>query len=190
MSFQWVIDFVAQSDKFSAVKGELLPYIINKQMSKREVSNTGHSEVNFENHNNIFECLDKGGLNLRLKTHQSNLNSCLTYKKNFSPETVHCFAYITPKETFGVRVNTIPGFCYANKNITEVWSSICPSLPLVSPEAIVHSTQTENIAVGENTTLSEKTSIKSSVFGVNCMVKEKTRISNCFIMNNVTINEK
>lgn len=181
---------MAESEKFSSIKGELLPYIINKQMSKPAVSTFGHSEMSFENHNNIFEYLDKGDLNLRLRAHQSNLNSCLTHKKNFSPETIHCFAYIAPKETFGVRVNTIPGFCYANKNIAEVWNSICPNLPMISPEAIVKSTQTSDIAVGENTTLSEKTSIKSTVFGVNCLVKEKTRISNCFIMNNVVISEK
>lgn len=154
-------------------------------------SNVGHSEMSFENHNNIFEYIEESGdLNLRLSAHQSNLNSCLTYKKNFHPEAIHCFAYLAPKETFGVRVNTIPGFCYANKNIADIWSSLCPNLPLVSPEAIVKSTQTESIAVGEGTTLSEKTSIKASIFGANGMVKEKTRISNCFIMNNVVINEK
>lgn len=147
--------------------------------------------MSFENHNNIFEYMEeKGDLNLRLRAYQSNLNSCLTHKKNFSPEAINCFAYLAPKETFGVRVNTIPGFCYANKNIADVWTTICPNLPLVSPEAIVKSTQTECIAVGEGTTLSEKTSIKASIFGANCMVKEKTRISNCFIMNNVVINEK
>lgn len=186
-----MIEYVAESDKFSSIKGELLPYIINKQMSKPAASsNVGQSEISFENHNNIFEYLDKGDLNLKLRSYQSNLKSCLTHKKNFSPESIHCFAYIAPKETFGVRVNTIPGFCYANKNIGEVWNSICPNLPLISPEAIVKSTQTADIAVGESTTLAEKTSIKSSIFGVNCVVNEKTRISNCFIMNNVVIHEK
>lgn len=149
---------------------------------------TGHSEVSFERHNSIYEHF--GQDELQVKTYETNLNCKLKEQKMSNPERVHCFAFMAPKDTFGVRVNTIPGFCYANKKIFEVWNSICPKLPLISPEAIVKSTQTSEIAVGENTTLSEKTSIKSSIFGVNCMVKEKTRITNCFIMNNVVINEK
>jgi translation initiation factor eIF-2B subunit gamma len=148
----------------------------------------GHSEVSFERHNSIYEHIGKE--ELQVKAYETNLNCNLKEKKMSNPERVHCFAFMAPKDTFGVRVNTIPGFIYANKKIGEIWNSICPNLPLISPEAIVKSTQTAEIAVGENTTLSEKTSIKSSVFGVNCMVKEKTRITSCFIMNNVVINEK
>ncbi len=41
--------------------------------------------------------------------------------------------------------------------------------------------------VGENTNISEKTTIKNCVIGANCQVNEKVRLTNCIIMDNVTV---
>lgn len=61
----------------------------------------------------------------------------------------------------------------------------------VSPEATIESTQfeSETCFVGPNTTISGKTSIKSTSFGSGCLIKPKARISECIIMNNVQVKE-
>lgn len=87
------------------------------------------------------------------------------------------------------RVNTIIGFCAVNNKIISIWDQISGGAPLISANSTIKSNQISNSAVAENTQISEKTSIKSTVFGTNCFVETKTRISDSYIMNNVTIEE-
>ena len=35
---KWVVDFIAKDDSFSALKGEVLPYLVKKQFSKVNIS--------------------------------------------------------------------------------------------------------------------------------------------------------
>lgn len=43
---KWVVDFLAQNEKFSSIKGELLPCIIKKQMSRPFAGDIEKSEYN------------------------------------------------------------------------------------------------------------------------------------------------
>lgn len=43
--------------------------------------------------------------------------------------------------------------------------------------------------VGESSHLSDKCSVKHSVIGQSCTIGEKVRITNCILMDNVTIRE-
>lgn len=47
----------------------------------------------------------------------------------------------------------------------------------------------DSCTVGEKSLVSEKTSIKNTFIGANCTVENKVRLSNCILMNNVTIKE-
>lgn len=102
---------------------------------------------------------------------------------------IRCYSYIAPKNTVGIRVNTILGFCAANKKIISIWDNVSGDAPLISACSTIKSNQISDSAVADNTQISEKTSIKSTVFGSNCVVETKTRISDSYIMNNVTIEE-
>lgn len=184
---KWVVDYLAKSDRFSTIKGELLPFIIKKQMSRPSNSVSGFSEASFDS-NDIFEHVKQGELDQKVL--DTNLNNFSRLKKSHDAELIKCYAYIAPAESFGIRVNTILGFCTANKKIFGMWDSLCGNSSLVSPNASIKSTQMSECAVADNTTISEKTSIKSTVFGTSCMVHEKTRISDSYIMNNVTIEER
>lgn len=186
---KWIVDYLAKTDKFSTIKGELLPFIIKKQMSRptHAVNNLGFSEVSFDS-NDIFENVKQDELDQKVL--ETNLNNFSRLKKSHDAELIRCFAYIAPAESIGIRVNTILGFCIANKKVFGMWDSLCGKTPLISPNATMKSTQvSEGVAVAENTTISEKTSIKSSVFGANSFVHPKTKISDSYIMNNVTIEE-
>ena len=53
---KWVVDFLAQNDKFSTIKGELLPCIIKKQMSRPFAGDTDKSEYNLNTKDcDVFE---------------------------------------------------------------------------------------------------------------------------------------
>ena len=41
---KWVVDFIAQDDSFSALKGEVLPYLVKKQFSKVNISKKKEEE--------------------------------------------------------------------------------------------------------------------------------------------------
>lgn len=185
---KWVVDFLARSDRFSTIKGELLPFIIKKQMSRpSRSSNAEYSEVNFDT-NDIFDLL--GQDDLEKKVLETNLNNFSRLKKTHDAELIRCYAYIAPADSVGIRVNTMLGYCNANRKVFGIWDSLCGGAPLVSPNAIIKSTQMSDCAVAENTTISEKTSIKSTIFGVNCFVHEKTRISDSYILNGAVIEER
>lgn len=47
----------------------------------------------------------------------------------------------------------------------------------------------ETCTVGEKSIIAEKTSIKSTFIGANCTIENKVRLTNCILMNNVTIRE-
>lgn len=188
---KWVVDYLGKTaDRFSTLKGELLPFIIKKQMSrprnnKSKVDFKGFSEASLDLYD-IFDHVKQNELDQKVM--ETNLNSSNRLKKSFDAELIRCFAYISPETSVGIRVNTMVGFCSANKKVFDIWSSLSDS-SLISMNATVKSTQIVDSAVGENTIISEKTSIKNSVFGPNCQIHEKTRISDSIIMNEVTIEE-
>lgn len=187
---RWVLDYLAKSEKFSALKGELLPFVIKKQLSKPVNSCAGaYSEVNFDT-NDIFEYVKQSELTQKMI--ETNLNNFSRIKTSNDSDLIRCFAYISPPTFACVRVNTIQNYCLINNQIISLFPSIIgknSDAALISSQANIKSTQMTDSAVGENTTISEKTSIKSSVFGANCMIHPKTRISNSYIMNNVEIEE-
>lgn len=53
---KWVVDFLSQNEKFSTIKGELLPWIIKKQMSRPFAGDTDKSEYNLNTKDfDVFE---------------------------------------------------------------------------------------------------------------------------------------
>lgn len=186
---KWVVSYVANSEKFSTVKGELLPFIIKKQLS-RPLKNltSGFSEVNFDQ-NDIFEHIKQNELDQKIL--QTNLNTYSRLKRSTNSELIRCFAYVAPEETFCMRVNTILNYCQVNKKIVSLFHTLAdPNIPLISRNATIQSTQISDSAVAENSTIAEKTSIKNSIFGIGCNVEPKTRISDSILMNGVTIEER
>lgn len=183
---RWVVGYLAKSEKFSTIKGELLPFIIKKQMSRPpNASGTfGFSETNFDT-NDIFDHIKQNGLDEKVL--ETNLNNMARLKKSNTAELIRCFAYITPDNSCCMRVNTMLNYCLVNRKITSFLNG--GELPLISKSATIKSTQMSDCAVAENTTIAERTSIKSSIFGTWCNVHPKTRISDSILMNNVIVEE-
>ena len=111
-------------------------------------------------------------------------------KKPYNADMIRCYAHISPKETFGLRVNTLTSFWAANQKILADWEKIVGTgHPLVSQNATINCTQMVASGVSHGATVSEKTSLKNSIVGPHSVVNPKTRISDSVLMANVTVEE-
>lgn len=115
-----------------------------------------------------------------------------TSKSLYNSDVIRCYTVTSPKESFGIRVNTLLGYCAANQSIFNIWDSLHDQkfpAPLISPTSIINSNQITQCAVGDNTTIAEKTSLKVTVLGSNCVINQKVRISDSILMKDVIIEE-
>ncbi|CAG9785016.1 unnamed protein product [Diatraea saccharalis] len=187
---KWILNYITESDKFTSLKGELIPHIIKKQLSRAKtgVEKKGTSEKHVDMTNNIFEYAIENGYESKIREMSSYSNS----KRGNCNDIIRCYAHIPNKNTFGIRVNTLSSFYLSNNKILSKWEELTGS-PLEKrfhPESDVKTKQIdENSTVGDKTIINEKTSIKNTFIGDNCNIENKVRLTNCILMNNVTIKE-
>ncbi|KFB50380.1 AGAP005210-PA-like protein [Anopheles sinensis] len=130
---KWVVEYLTVSDLLSAVKGELLPNIIKKQMLQPPAIPEGEGVSEFNVNGKIDEIF-----------------------KIF--ERFPALTGLTERE-------------------------------LVSQTSSIKSTQISKCAVGDMTTISEKTSLNTNVIANGCSIQPKTRINNSVLMDGVTVEE-
>lgn len=122
-------------------------------------------------------------------TQTSLFNQSLSHVP-YHGDVVRCFAVQAPSDAIGVRVNNTLSFLAINRKLASIWNALCgESHHLISPGAVVKSTQTKEIIVADNVKLSEKTSLNFSVFGSNSVVNPKNIITNSIIMSNAVVDE-
>ncbi|XP_075970662.1 eukaryotic translation initiation factor 2B subunit gamma [Anticarsia gemmatalis] len=190
----WVLNYLVESDKFTSVKGELIPHIVKKQLSKPKNANEkkGTSEKNVELNKDIFDYAEENGYESKIRDMTAYNDHRLGSKGIYYNDTLRCYAHIPHKNTFGIRVNTLSALYLSNSKILSKWEDLTGS-PLSErfhPNSEVKTKQIdESSTVGEKSVVSEKTSIKSSFIGANCTIENKVRLTNCILMNNVTIKE-
>jgi translation initiation factor eIF-2B subunit gamma len=61
--------------------------------------------------------------------------------------------------------------------------------PLISSKSTIKSTQIVQCSVGDKAEIAEKTSLKNSCIGANCIIHPKSRIIDSLLMNNVVVEE-
>ncbi|XP_011188620.1 translation initiation factor eIF-2B subunit gamma [Zeugodacus cucurbitae] len=192
---KWTIDFLLKKENFSTLKGEFLPYLIKKQMSKKSGSSAAppdmHSEVgvNIKLENDIFHYASNTQLEQRIQ--KATLFNDSRIKEPYNGDLIRCYAVVAPKESLGVRVNTTLSFFAINQKISNIWPKIFNDQEhaLISSNAVINSTQTKEIAVGDSAKLSEKTSLNFSVFGANCTINPKNIVNKSIIMTSAIIEE-
>ncbi|XP_013118657.1 translation initiation factor eIF-2B subunit gamma [Stomoxys calcitrans] len=192
-----VLEFLKKNENFSTLKGEFLPYLIKKQMAK----SSGHSTTNpvsdtqselglgTKQNESIFDFITQS--NLEQQIFKTTLYNDNRTKPLYNGDLLRCYALEAPKETIGVRVNTTLSFFAVNQKLSTIWPVLCggQELPLISPNAVVNSTQTKEIAASDNAKLSEKTSLNFSVFGPNCFINPKNIVNKSLIMAHAIIEE-
>ncbi|KAL0840312.1 hypothetical protein ABMA28_015582 [Loxostege sticticalis] len=191
---KWVLSYLVETDKFTSVKGELVPHIVKKQLSKPKnpAEKKGTSEKNLEITKDIFDFATESGYESKIREMSSYNDHKFGTKGVYYNDLIRCYAHIPDKNTFGMRVNTLSSFYLSNSKIWAKWEEITGS-PLVDrfhPDSDVKTKQIdETSTVGEKSVVSEKTSIKNTFIGANCTIENKVRLTNCILMNNVTIKE-
>lgn len=190
----WVVNYLVESDRFTSIKGELIPHIVKKQLSKPKnpAEKKGTSEKNVEITKDIFDFAVESGYESKIREITTYNDHKLGSKGIFYNDLLRCYAHIPNKNTFGIRVNTLSSFYLSNSKILSNWEELTgtPLSERFHPDSDVKTKQIdESSTVGIQSVVSEKTSIKSTFIGANCTIENKVRLTNCILMNNVTIKE-
>ncbi|KAH8234255.1 hypothetical protein KR038_004887 [Drosophila bunnanda] len=189
---KWVIDYLHRKENISTFKGEFLPHLIKKQHAKRPPKTvqdtTSEVGVVTKNEDNVLHYVPHTILDQKI-TQTSLFNQSLS-QTPYHGDVVRCYAIQAPKEAIGVRVNNTLSFLAINRKLASIWNDLCGEThPLISPGALVKSTQTKEIIAADNAKLSEKTSLNFSVFGPNCIINPKNIVANSIIMSNAVVEE-
>nr|XP_016941241.1 translation initiation factor eIF-2B subunit gamma [Drosophila suzukii] len=189
---KWVIDYLRRKENISTFKGEFLPHLIKKQHSKRPLKvvqdTTSEVGVITKNEDNVLHYVPHSILDQKI-TQTSLFNQSLS-QNPYHGDVVRCYGIQAPKEAIGVRVNNTLSFLAINRKLASIWNELCGEKhPLISPGALVKSTQTKEIIAADNAKLSEKTSLNFSVFGPNCVINPKNIVANSLIMSNAIVEE-
>lgn len=190
----WLVNYLIESDKFTSIKGELVPHIVKKQLSKPKapLDRKGTSERNVDVGKDIFDFAVDYGYESKIREMSAYNDHKLGSKGVYYNDILRCYALIPNKNTFGVRVNTLSSFYLCNNKILSKWEEVTGSIltDRIHPNSDVKTKQIdETCTVGEKSIITEKTSIKSTFVGSNCVIENKVRLTNCILMNNVTIKE-
>ncbi|KAL3268970.1 hypothetical protein HHI36_008056 [Cryptolaemus montrouzieri] len=190
----WVIKYLKSKENISTLKGEFLPHIIRKQLSKLpKIGEINPSILNNEQNDDIFSFSKEGDLDLLIRSISTFNDHVGDLKSTYHEDSIRCFACISEYGTFGVRVNTLPMYCLINEKIIENWNKIAPNEELLfnSSKAETKSTQVDNkCIVWEGAMLNERTSFKNSIIGPNVEVDRFSRVFNCILMKNVILKER
>lgn len=118
----WVCKYLQHEKSFSTIKGELLPHIIKRQMSKptKLVDDKTASIVNTEMRNDIFSFAKENELDLLIRNASTYNDHFGDLKDCYHGDVIRCFAYIAERCTLGVRVNTIPSYWAVNNKVSLV----------------------------------------------------------------------
>ncbi|XP_017876049.1 translation initiation factor eIF-2B subunit gamma [Ceratina calcarata] len=189
---KWVLDFLVHNKNFTTLKGELLPYIVRKQLSKppkQYLDDKNTSVVRLNVKDDIYHFAMEKPLDELIRKMSAFNDHDTDLEDAYHGDVIRCYAYIGTGK-FGLRANTIQMYHLANTKISEWWGNEEQTIPNIASNATVRSTQMQDCRVGNNALVDEKTSLKQSHIGPNSVVEPKSRVSQSVIMENVTIKQK
>lgn len=146
--------------------------------------------MNAEVRNDIFEFAKSDTLEEKVREMSSYNDHFGDVKSAYHGDVIKCYSFIP--NNFGLRVNSLASFCLANTLFFDKFESITKNtIDRIHSTATVETKQLdERSLVGDGSVISERTSIKNTYIGSNCLVQNKVRLQDCILMNNVKINEK
>lgn len=193
---KWVVDYLAENKSIRSIKGELIPYLVNKQFQKpKKVESvmTGSAEMegNFRESVNskidIYDFVEEDDVTLYTKELSSWSGTLTDIDHN---NIIRCHAYVMKMGTC-LRTNSVPLYMEANRQIWKLLPSLTSKdIPLLHPLASVNKSQVGiDCMLDESVSVGEKSSIKKSVIGKHTTIGERVKISNSVIMDHVTIKD-
>ena len=176
---KYEIDDLIRDSAMTSLKGEFLPYLVQKQFSpgnfvtKSESQELQPGKCCEENDviSKAFNRLDVGGGSRRgLLLLPVNQNKYPTGRSS------RCFVEVM-REGYCVRSNSLAGYIEANKMISATEADKTRGRNFV------------NSILGKNSVCADNSHLIRSVVGSNCNIKANVKISDSVIMDGVTIEE-
>lgn len=108
-----------QNDSLLALKGELIPYIVKKQMSHLPHNPENEKPLSVVNVStkldDIFQYISQNDLDRKIT--ETSLFNDSDSRNPFSDDLVRCYALSPQENCFGIRVNTTLSFCTINQKV-------------------------------------------------------------------------
>lgn len=111
----WVIKYLSSDKKFTSIKGDLLPHIIKKQLTRPQLRDSNMT-TDLDDQE-IYDLAKESDDVLNIRKASSYNDHIGDAKSAYHADSVRCYAFVAPKENFGVRVNTIPAFWSINNQV-------------------------------------------------------------------------
>lgn len=103
------------------MKGELIPYIVKKQMSRLPTNPEHEKPLSVVNLNtkqdNILHFISQD--NLERKITDTSLFNDSVNRNPFSDDLIRCYALGPQENCFGIRVNTTLSYCTVNQKVNS-----------------------------------------------------------------------
>ena len=153
----WVLDLLVAKPQIESIQGDLIPYLVKKQFD------TTPFPIELPNS----------------KWDRANLISSAKQ----CPDSISCFAVVAPADYFCQRVTTIAHFVRTNRKVAM------KEIPMF--QSIVNhfnrSTVGNDCLVGASFRCDKDSIFINCIFGSHCVIGTSCRISNCIIMDHVSV---
>ncbi|XP_021056859.1 translation initiation factor eIF-2B subunit gamma [Mus pahari] len=166
---KYVVDFLMENRSITSIRSELIPYLVRKQFSSAS-SQQRQEDKEEDLKKKELKSLDiysfiKKDNTLTLAPYDACWNAFRGDKwEDLSRSQVRCYVHIM-KEGLCSRVSTLGLYMEANRQVGA------------------------DSLIGPDTQVGEKSSIKRSVIGSSCVIRDRASITKCLLMNSVTVEE-
>ncbi|KAF5923240.1 hypothetical protein HPG69_012330 [Diceros bicornis minor] len=192
---KYVVDFLMENKSITSIRSELIPYLVRKQFSSAS-SQQGREEKEEDLKKKEPKSLDiysfiKEANTLTFAPYDACWNACQEDRwEDLSRSQVRCYVHIM-KEGLCSRVSTLGLYMEANRQVCKLLPVLCPEESLIHSSAQIVSKHLVGVdsLIGPDTQVGEKSSIKHSVIGSSCVIRDRVTITNCLLMNSVTVEE-
>lgn len=117
---------------FSTLKGELLPYIVSKQLSrpKQCVDDKNTSIVQVDLKEDIFRFAMEDPLDELIRSMSAFNDHNTDLEDTYHGDIIRCYAHVS-NEKFGLRVNTVQMYHLANAKVEYITNLIMKKIYLI-----------------------------------------------------------
>uniref|UniRef100_A0A8C4QJV1 Translation initiation factor eIF2B subunit gamma n=1 Tax=Eptatretus burgeri TaxID=7764 RepID=A0A8C4QJV1_EPTBU len=178
---KWVLDLLTEERSIASIKGELVPLLVKKQFP----ASHGQKGQYLADSTSVNKRAD--GL-AGLAQERSAWGETETAGRHGG--AIRCYVHQF-RGGLCLRANTLASYVEANKQVARVLPSLmlaeeCPIHPSAS---ISEKSQVSLFGKEIHTQVEERTSVKRSVVGDNCVVRPRSKITSSIVMHRVTIGE-
>lgn len=99
---KWVLNYLMQVPNISTIKGELLPHIIKKQLSKIQKPTNTNKNDSMNSKDDIFSYAQESDLTRLIRESSSYNDHTGDMKPSYHGDCIRCYAYVANADTYGV----------------------------------------------------------------------------------------